>query len=158
MIFSEIDQTFMRMAMREAAKAFEADECPIGAVVTLDNRVIGKGYNQTILLNDPTAHAEMIAITAAANSIGKDRLKECSLYVTLEPCLMCSGAIIQSRIDTLFFSAFEPKTGACGSLYNVVQDDRLNHTVKVFSGLYEQESRLLLQEFFLSKRNKNIIN
>ncbi len=148
----------MRMAMREAAKAFDSDECPIGAVVTLNNQVIGKGFNQTILLKDPTAHAEMIAITAAANAVGAERLNECSIYVTLEPCIMCSGAIIHSRIDTLFFSTFDPKTGACGSLYNVVQDDRLNHTVKVFSGLYEQESKLLLQEFFRSKRNKNTLN
>jgi tRNA(adenine34) deaminase len=153
MIFSERDMYFMRTAFREATRAFESDECPIGAVFVHNNEIVGRGHNQTHMLKDPTAHAEMIALTAAASSLDEQRLSECSLYVTLEPCIMCAGALIHARLKNLYFSAFEPKTGACGSLYNIPGDSRLNHTIKVYSGLMEQESRLLLQEFFRTKRH-----
>jgi tRNA(adenine34) deaminase len=155
MIFSERDQFFMRAAIREASRAFDEEECPIGAVVVHNNEIIGRGHNQTRRLKDPTAHAEMIALTAAAATLSDERLNECALYVTLEPCIMCAGALVHARIKTIFFGAFEPKTGACGSLYNIPGDKRLNHEIKVFSGLMEQESQMLLYDFFRSKRDKN---
>ncbi len=144
----------MRAALREAAAAFEKDECPVGAVIVYENTIIGRGHNQTKMLKDPTAHAEMIALTAACSYLEAERLTECSMYVTLEPCIMCAGALIHSRMKNLFFSVFDPKTGACGSLYNITEDNRLNHTIKVYSGLMEQESKFLLQEFFKPKRSK----
>ena len=159
MIFSELDFRFMQEAFKEALRAFDTDEIPVGAVVVYKDKIIGRGYNQTRLLKDPTAHAEMIALTAAASSIGDELLNECSIYCTLEPCPMCAGAIVLSRVQNLYFAAFEPKTGACGSLYNIADDKRLNHQVKVFSGLMESDSKFLLKNFFSLKRtpkNHNI--
>ena len=127
-------------------------EVPVGAVVTLDNRIIGKGYNQTESLQDPTAHAEMIAISAAANTIKSQRLEECSLYVTLEPCSMCAGGIVLSRIKYLIVGAMDPKAGACGSLRNIVHDQRLNHQVELVAGVLEKESAGLLKMFFQNLR------
>jgi len=138
----------MQLALREAQKAFEDDEVPVGALVIHNNRIIGKGYNQIERLQDPTAHAEMIAITAAASHLKSRRLEECTLYVTLEPCPMCAGAIVQARIPTLVFAAFDPKTGACGTLFNIVQDKRLNHQPHVISGICDKESEELLKGFF----------
>jgi len=148
----------MQSALKEAMKAFENNEVPVGAVVVHNNQVIGKGFNQVETLKDPTAHAEMIAITAAANNIGNWRLNECDIYVTLEPCIMCSGAIVNARLKNLFFAEFDPKSGACGSLYNITSDNRLNHTVNVFSGLCASESRALLKQFFLNLRRTGKIN
>ena len=142
----------MYAALTEAEYAAEAGEVPVGAVVVHDNQIIGRGFNQTIRLNDPTAHAEMIAITAAANHLGNQRLEDCDLYVTLEPCLMCAGAIIHARFRSLYFAAFDPKAGACGSLYNIPSDSRLNHTLPVYSGIMEKESTQMLKLFFKSKR------
>lgn len=141
-------EQWMHLALREAQKAFEDDEVPVGAVVVHDNKVIGKGYNQIERLQDPTAHAEMIAITAAADHLESRRLEECTLYVTLEPCPMCAGAIVQARIPTLVFGAFDPKAGACGTLFNIVQDRRLNHRTHVVSGVCDTESEDLLKKFF----------
>ena len=138
----------MQIALREAQKAFEEDEVPVGALIVHNERVIGKGYNQIERLQDPTAHAEMIAITAAAAHLRSRRLEECTLYVTLEPCPMCAGAIIQARIPTLVFGAFDPKAGACGTLFNIVQDRRLNHQPHVISGVCDKESEELLKGFF----------
>jgi tRNA(adenine34) deaminase len=152
MIFSEDSQKFMRAALREAARAFENNEVPVDAVVVHNNQVIGKGYNQVEMLKDPTAHAEMIAITAAANHLESRRLIDCDIYVTLEPCIMCTGAILSSRIRNLFFAEFDPKFGACGSLYNLIEEKKHNHTVNVFSGLFSEESRFMLQEFFKAVR------
>ena len=155
MIDDEINYRFMSAALQEAGKALEQNEVPIGAVVVLENKIIGRGFNQVEKLKDATAHAEMIAITAAENHIGDWRLTDCDIYVTVEPCLMCAGAILSSRIKRIFYSVFDPKFGACGSLYDVLQEGKVNHITKVYSGLLEHESRLLLQEFFKKKRGKN---
>lgn len=144
----------MFAALTEAEKAFEEDEVPVGAIVTYKNKIIGRGYNQVERLKDATAHAEMIAITAAANHLSNKYLDECDLYVTLEPCIMCTGAILNSRIRTLYFAAFEPKTGACGSVHNLIEKNKLHPSIKVFSGIYSNESSGLLQEYF-KKLRKN---
>jgi tRNA(adenine34) deaminase len=143
----------MYSALMEAESAFEAKEIPIGAVVVFDNKIIGRGYNQTDLLKDSTAHAEMLALTAASNYLQSKFLDNCDLYVTVEPCLMCSGAILLTRIRNLYFGAFETKFGACGSLYNVVQDNKYNHKPNVYSGIYSGEAQKLLEKFFSSKRS-----
>jgi len=144
----------MFSALMEAEKAFESKEIPIGAVVVYENKIIGRGYNQSELLKDATAHAEMIALTAASDYLKSKYLDECDLYVTTEPCLMCSGAILLTRIKNLYFGTFEPKFGACGSLYNVIQDNKYNHKTNVYSGIYAEETQKLLEKFFLSKRSK----
>ena len=138
----------MQLALREAQRAFDDDEVPVGALVVHNERIIGRGYTQIERLQDPTAHAEMIAITAAANHLKSRRLEGCVLYVTLEPCPMCAGAIVQARIPTLVFGAFDPKAGACGTLFNIVQDRRLNHQPHVISGVCDKESEELLKGFF----------
>ncbi|MCW8810033.1 MAG: tRNA adenosine(34) deaminase TadA [Ignavibacteriaceae bacterium] len=145
----------MFSALQEAEKAFEEKEVPVGAVVVKDNKIIGRGYNQVERLKDATAHAEMIALTAAANHLGNWRLNECSIYVTLEPCVMCTGALLASRINEIFFAAFDPKFGACGSVYNLANDGKTNHKIKVYSGIYAEESKKLLQDFFLNLKNEN---
>ncbi len=142
------NEQWMQLALKEAQKAFEEDEIPVGALVVHDNKIIGRGYNQIERLQDPTAHAEMIAITAAANHLQSRRLAECTLFVTLEPCPMCAGAIVQARIPTLVFGAFDPKAGACGTLFNIVQDKRLNHQPHVISGVCDKECEELLKGFF----------
>ena len=142
----------MSAALQEAEEALEKDEVPVGAVLVFEDKIIGRGYNQVEKLKDATAHAEMIAITAAENHLGDWRLTDCDIYITVEPCLMCTGAILSSRIKRIYFSVFDPKFGACGSVYNVAQEGKVNHKVEVFSGLLEQESSLLLQEFFKKKR------
>lgn len=141
-------EQWMKQALREAERAYEQDEVPVGAVIVQKGRIIGRGYNQIERLQDPTAHAEMIAITAASNHLASRRLDECTLYVTLEPCPMCAGAIVLARIPTLVFATFDPKAGACGTLYNIAHDGRLNHTVHVISGVCDRESEELLKGFF----------
>lgn len=153
-MFPEETYRFMYSALQEAEKALEEGEVPVGAVVVHKNRIIGKGYNQVERLKDATAHAEMIAITSAANNLEDWRLNDCHLYVTLEPCIMCTGAIISSRVPELYFAAFDPKFGACGSLYNIAEEGKYNHTVKVYSGIMAEESKKLLQEFFVLQRKK----
>lgn len=138
----------MKQALREAKLAYEEEEVPVGAVVVHKGIVIGRGHNQIERLQDPTAHAEMIALTAACNHLESRRLDGCTIYVTLEPCPMCAGAMVLSRIPTLVFSAFDPKAGACGTLYNITHDKRLNHTVHVISGVCDHESNELLKSFF----------
>jgi len=152
MLFSEDKYRFMFAALQEAEKAFEYGEVPVGAVIVKDNRIISRGYNQIERLKDPTAHAEMIAITSACNRLNNWRLDDCSVYVTLEPCIMCTGALLAARISELYFASFDPKFGACGSLYNIPQENKTNHTIKVFSGIYATESQNLLGEFFKYKR------
>ncbi len=142
----------MFAALNEAEQAFEEGEIPIGAVVVRDNVIIGRGYNQVERMKDPTAHAEIIAITAAANHLGSKQLKECDLYVTAEPCVMCSGAILLSKIRNVYFGTFEPKFGACGSLYDLLNDNKYNHKPNVFSGIYENEAKAMLKNFFEKKR------
>ncbi|MBZ0178788.1 MAG: tRNA adenosine(34) deaminase TadA [Melioribacteraceae bacterium] len=153
MIFTENNYKFMFAALAEAEKALDNDDIPVGAVVVKDDRIIGKGYNQVQLLHDPTAHAEMLAITAASNHLQSSNLTGCELYVSLEPCSMCAGALINARISKLFFSTFEPKYGACGSVFNLVESNAVNHKVEVYSGIYEEESKKLLKDFFESLRN-----
>ena len=153
MIFNEEIYRFMFAALQEAEKALEENEVPVGAVVVKDSKIIGRGYNQVERLKDATAHAEMIAITSAANHIGNWRLNDCSIYVTLEPCIMCTGAMLSSRIKELFFSVFDPKFGACGSVYNLADDGKTNHKIKIYSGIYSDESKKLLQEFFSKLKN-----
>ncbi len=146
---------WMEQALREAEKAYDKGEVPIGAVVVFENKIIGKGHNLTEQLQDPTAHAEIIAITAAAEYLGSRRLLDCTLYVTLEPCVMCAGAIVLARIATLVFGAADPKGGACGTLYNIVKDPRLNHRVEVVSGVLENKCSLILSDFFRKLRETN---
>ena len=120
------EELWMRRALDQARRAFEAEEVPVGAIVVQAERVIGEGFNQREMLSDPTAHAEMIAITQAAQTLGSWRLTDCRLYVTLEPCPMCAGAIVQSRIPVVIYGAIDPKAGACHSLYTIPDDPRLN--------------------------------
>ncbi|MFZ1731158.1 MAG: tRNA adenosine(34) deaminase TadA [Bacteroidota bacterium] len=145
-------ERWMELALRQAERAYEAEEVPVGAVVVKEGRMIGKGYNQIEQLKDPTAHAEIIAITAAANTLGDKRLDGCTLYVTLEPCAMCAGAIVLARIPILVFGAYDAKAGACGTLMNIVEDKRLNHTVHVIPGVLDYKSTTLLRSFFGSLR------
>lgn len=145
-------QHFMTYALKEAEEAFKKNEVPVGAVIVRDGIIIARGHNQVEMLQDPTAHAEIIAIGAAANHLGSWRLNGCTLYVTLEPCPMCAGAIVLSRLDRVVFGAYDPKMGACSTLYNVVQDERLNHRVELIAGVLDEDSGILLREFFAKKR------
>jgi tRNA(adenine34) deaminase len=149
---------YMHLALKEAEKAYQSDEVPVGAVVVLKGQVIGKGYNQTEMLHDPTAHAEMIAITAAANHEGSNRLLDASLYVTMEPCPMCAGAIVWARIRNLIFGTYDPKAGACSTLYNIVQDPRLNHHVFLTPGILEDQCSKMVSNFFEKLRQKELID
>ena len=146
------DERWMESALREAEQAKKRKEVPIGAVIVHNGRIIGKGYNQIESLQDPTAHAEMIAITAASAGLGSRRLEGCTLYVTLEPCAMCAGAVVLARIPRLVFGAYDPKAGACGTLFNVVQDSRLNHRSELVGGILQERCGALLAEFFLALR------
>ncbi len=149
---TELDKFYMRMAMQEATKAFEKDEVPVGAVIVQNKKVIGRAHNQVRLLKDPTAHAEMLAITQACETMEVERLPESTLYVTLEPCPMCVGAMILARIQRLVFGAREKKTGACGSVVHLLADGKWNHQFRIEEGLLEFESAALLEEFFKKKR------
>ncbi|MEK7249798.1 MAG: tRNA adenosine(34) deaminase TadA [Bacteroidota bacterium] len=149
-------ERWMEYALKEAEQAYKRKEVPIGAVIVYDNRVIGRGYNQIETLKDPTAHAEIIAITAAASQLNNHRLADCTMYVTLEPCAMCAGAIVLARIPTLVYGAPDPKAGACGTLYNIVQDERLNHRVELVRGILEGKCRGILKDFFSKLRTTEI--
>ena len=144
---------FMRLALQEARRALEEDEVPIGAVIVHEERVIASAHNQREQLRDPTAHAEMIAITQAAQSLESWRLDDCILYVTLEPCPMCAGAIIQARIPWVAYGAADPKAGAVHTLYQLLADPRLNHRCQTFSGVLADECGAVLTEFFRVKRS-----
>jgi tRNA(adenine34) deaminase len=150
------DAQWMYEALKEAQRAYEEDEVPVGAIIVHNNKIIGRGHNQTEQLKDPTAHAEIIAISAAVNYLNSWRLTDASVYISLEPCLMCTGALVLSRIDRLIFATYDEKFGACGSVYNVPKDNKFNHTFKVTAGVLAEESQQLLQSFFRHKRsNKN---
>ncbi len=146
------DLTFMRMALEEAARAPAVGEVPIAALVVHEGRVLAQTHNYRESWQDPTAHAEVIAIRAAAAALGTWRLTGATLYVTVEPCAMCIGAIILARIDRVVFGAKDPKAGACGSLFNIPAEPKLNHQVLVTGGTLEQESQYLLQRFFKQLR------
>jgi tRNA(adenine34) deaminase len=150
------DEKWMEFALREAEAAHKRKEVPIGAVIVQENRIIGKGYNQIETLQDPTAHAEMIAITAGASYVGNRRLDNCTLYVTLEPCPMCAGAIVLARVPRLVFGAWDPKAGSCGTLLNIVQDGRLNHRVDLVGGVLEDRCSGILRDFFAKVRTNAI--
>ena len=146
------DEYFMQDAIRQAVKAYEADEVPVGAVVVREGAVIARAWNQVELLKDATAHAEMIALTAAEAAMGDWRLTGCTLYVTKEPCPMCAGALIHCRIDRVAFGATDPKGGAAGGAMNLLQFSTLNHACDITSGVMEPDCRSLLQTFFKEKR------
>jgi tRNA(adenine34) deaminase len=149
------DKFYMSEALKEAQRAFEEDEVPVGAVIVHDGRIIARGHNQVERLNDPTAHAEIIAITSATNYLGTKWLNEASLYVTIEPCSMCAGAMVLARIKNLCFGAKDPKTGACGSIINIANHKKLNHRIKVTKGILEIECSSLLKDFFRKKRKNS---
>jgi tRNA(adenine34) deaminase len=145
-------ESFMRLALAEAEAALAEDEVPIGAVIVHDERVIAAAHNQRERLRDPTAHAEMIAITQAAESLGSWRLEGCTLYVTLEPCPMCAGAIVQARVPVVVYGAADPKAGAVQTLYRLLTDRRLNHTCQIVSGVLATQCGELLTRFFQTQR------
>ncbi len=152
------DLYFMKEALKQAAIALEKGEVPVGAVVVFENKIIARAHNQMEMLHDPTAHAEMIAITQAASTVSQGKeghrgsLEKCTMYVTMEPCPMCAGALVITRCSKLVFGARDIKAGACESLYQITNDDRLNHRLSVQSGLMEEDSKLFLKEFFRSLR------
>lgn len=152
---SESDTYFMREALIEAEKALKYGDVPIGAIVVRDGKIISRACNQVEHLNDSTAHAEMLAIRAAIDKVGYKHLLNCTIYVTLEPCAMCSGAIVLARIPVLVYGAKDPKAGASGSLYKITDDKRLNHCCEVIGGILEEECSAILKIFFSELRNKN---
>ena len=149
-----LDQQMMRMALALARQAEAAGEVPVGAVVVKDGVVIGRGYNAPISRADPSANAEMAALRDAAQHVGNYRLVDCELFVTLEPCLMCAGAIIHARIARVIYGANDPKAGACGSVLDVFSDPRLNHHASITRGVLAEECGQLLSDFFYARRNK----
>ncbi len=145
---------FMREALKEAEKAFAVGEVPVGAVVECNGEIVGRGYNLTETWKDPTAHAEIIAIRQAAETLGGWRLLNSNLYVTTEPCAMCAGAIVLARIETIYIGTMDPKAGACGSVTNIPQNERLNHYAEIRTGILEEECRRLMKDFFKELRQK----
>jgi len=142
----------MREALKEAEKAFEKDEVPIGAIIVYKNKIIARAHNQVEQLKDPTAHAEMIALTEACNFLTNKWLSDCILYVTIEPCSMCAGALVLSRIGKIVYGADDPKAGACGSVINITNHRRLNHRIKIERYVLEKDCSLLVRDFFRRKR------
>jgi tRNA(adenine34) deaminase len=151
---SREDITFMRRALREAARALEEQEVPVGAVVVSDGRVIARAHNRPLHLNDPTAHAEILALRRAARRLGNYRLTGCTLYVTIEPCAMCAGAIVQARLHRVVFGASDSKAGASGSALSVLNHPKLNHKVGVLKGVLEEDCARILRQFFREKRTR----
>ncbi len=143
---------WMRQALDLAQQAFEQEEVPVGAIVVFEDRIIGAGFNQRETLNDPTAHAEMLAITQAATALQSWRLLDCTLYVTLEPCPMCAGAIVQARIPRVIYGTTDPKGGACHTLFQITSDTRLNHRAATMGGVLQPECKEILQRFFARQR------
>ena len=147
------DRRWMQQALREAERAFEEGEIPVGAIVVKEGTVLGRGRNAVERLGDPTAHAEMLAVSAACEALGSKFLDGCTLYVTLEPCPMCSGALVLARLSRLVFGAFDEKFGASSTLYTIPQDPRLNHRVEIVSGIEDEASADLLRSFFRQRRD-----
>ncbi len=148
------DQEYMQLALQLAQQGGQAGEVPVGALVVKDGEIVGRGYNAPISRSDPTAHAEIVALRDAAQTLGNYRLVGCTLYVTLEPCAMCSGAIQHARIAQLVFGASDPKTGACGSIIDLMAEPRLNHHATVTGGVMAAECGKLLSDFFAARRGK----
>src|SRR3954453_16053299 len=153
-ILSEGDAGFMREALRQARKAYVAEEVPVGAIVVREGRVIARAYNQVELLKDATAHAEMLALTQAEAAVGDWRLTDCDLYVTKEPCAMCAGALVHTRIRRLIFGCADPSAGAAGSLINLLQMPTFNHHCEITSGVLQKECAAILQDFFRKRRDE----
>ena len=149
------DELFMKKALVEARLSVVSEDVPIGAVIVFKNKVIARAHNQVELLGDPTAHAEMIAITEASAFLKSKWLKDCTLYVTIEPCSMCAGALVLSRIFKVIYGAGDPKTGAGGSVFNILHNDKLNHRVKVKADVLKEECAILVQDFFRKQRAKD---
>ena len=149
---SNLHKKFMFEAFKLAKRAYDEMEVPVGAVVVHENRIIGKGYNQVERLKDPTAHAEMIAISAACAALQNKYLKGCTIYVTLEPCPMCAGAMVWAKLDRVVFGAMDDKAGACGTLFNIAESTKLNHRLEVIQGVMEADSDFLLKQFFGKRR------
>ncbi len=154
---NKLDSMYMTEALKEARKAFDGDEVPVGAVIVYDGKIIARAHNQIKLLKDPTAHAEMIAITQAASYLANERLIKTTIYVTIEPCSMCAGALVLARVGRLVYGADDPKTGACGSVFNITDNKELNHRIKVEKGVLGKECALLLKEFFSTKRRGRLV-
>ncbi|MDP3785956.1 MAG: tRNA adenosine(34) deaminase TadA [Candidatus Omnitrophota bacterium] len=148
----KIDEIYMSEALKEAHEAFEKDEVPVGAIIVHDGRIIARAHNQIVMLKDPTAHAEMIAITQAAAHLKSERLLDCSIYATIEPCSMCAGALVLARVKRIIYGAKDPKTGACGSVFNIANSKRLNHKIKVTGGVFSKDCGSLVSDFFRKKR------
>ena len=145
----------MLEAVLEAKKAENCGEVPVGAIIEKDGKIIGRGHNLTETLKDPTAHAEIIAIKNAAKELGGWRLLDCNLYVTCEPCAMCAGAIVLARIKKLYIGTLDSKTGACGSVFNIIQEQKLNHYVEIETGIMQKECENMMKDFFKKRRKKN---
>ncbi|HSG99065.1 MAG TPA: tRNA adenosine(34) deaminase TadA [candidate division Zixibacteria bacterium] len=154
----EQHERFMEQALRQAEFAYDAGESPIGAVVVHKNAIVGRGYNRTEALKDPTAHAEIIAITSAAESLGDWRLVDCDLYCTLEPCIMCAGAAVLARVRHIYYGAPEPKFGGCGSVFTIPSDPRLNHRIPVTGGILQERCAGIIKEFFQALREQRRMN
>src|SRR2546430_5450671 len=150
----ELDETFMQEALRLAEKARTADEVPVGAVVVRQGKIISRGYNQVELLKDATAHAEMLALTQAEAAVGDWRLTDCDLYVTKEPCPMCAGAVVHTRIRRVIFGCADPSAGAAGSMMNLLQMPTFNHRCEITSGVLQKECAAILQDFFRKRREE----
>jgi tRNA(adenine34) deaminase len=147
------DNEWMQLALANAKKAYQANEVPVGAVIVdANNNILGQGWNQPVGASDPSAHAEIVALRLAANSINNYRIPDATLYVTLEPCAMCAGAMVHARIKRLVFGAKDPRTGAAGSVFNLTDSEKLNHRIKVTSGILADECGNLLKEFFQARR------
>ena len=156
MFIAKDDSFFMKEAIKQASIAFSKDEVPVGAVIVHQNKIIAKAYNQVEMLKDPTAHAEMLVLTQACNFLQNKWLLDCVIYVTIEPCSMCAGALVLSRIKKIVYGADDPKAGACGSVLNIIDNKKLNHRPKVKKGILEKECSLILKEFFRRKRKKEL--
>lgn len=143
---------YMQQAFRLAEEAYDEGEVPVGAVIVHDDRIIGKGYNQTERLKDPTAHAEILAISAACSTLDSKYLEGCTVYVTLEPCPMCAGALVWSKVERIVFGAPDAKAGACGSLFNLASNEKLNHRIEIIQGVMEEDCGWILKQFFGRQR------
>ncbi|MCX5781940.1 MAG: tRNA adenosine(34) deaminase TadA [Elusimicrobia bacterium] len=149
---SDSDTFFLKEAVKEAKLSEKKGEVPIGAVIVLDNKIIGRGYNQSITLNDPSAHAEIIALKSAAKKLKNYRLIGSKIYVTIEPCAMCAGALVWARVSEIIFGVYDKKAGACGSIFNIANNKKLNHRIKIKAGVLKKECGSLIKKFFQKKR------
>jgi len=150
-----INDKFMTEALKEAKKAQDKNEVPIGAVIVKDNKIIARGFNRCIIDQDPTAHAEIVALRKASKKLNNYRLNGCSIYVTIEPCAMCAGALVNARIEKIFYGADDKKAGACKSIFKVVNNKKLNHRIEFKSGILKEECADIIKKFFEKKRVKN---